>query len=109
MQAAAFRGQNDIVKLLVARGGDANIQAGRYETALLVAAYYGRTEIAKLLLVGGAEIALQTRMPMIATYTPVMTALKVAVARGQIETLQLLLRYSTPPAASPLVSQSGHV
>ena len=60
---AAQRGNTEIVKLLIAKDADINIQENNYGyTALMMAAYYGYTEIVKLLVVArGANPSLKDR------------------------------------------------
>lgn len=56
LQAAAYSGDLEAVKLLLDRGADVNIQAGKHGTALQAAASKGYQDIVKLLLDHDAEV-----------------------------------------------------
>jgi ankyrin repeat protein len=55
LHAAASRGQLNVVKLLLAKGGDVNRQSGNGGTALLAAAINDRLEVLEFLLDNGAD------------------------------------------------------
>ncbi|KAK6449599.1 hypothetical protein FP744_10005849 [Trichoderma asperellum] len=55
LQAAAFSGQTESVKLLIEKGANVNIQGGEYKNALNAATVWGYWDIAKILLENGAE------------------------------------------------------
>ncbi|KAJ3872108.1 ankyrin repeat-containing domain protein [Lentinula edodes] len=57
--AAANRGNEAIVKLLLENGADVNVQGGQYGNALQAAAYRENEAIVKLLLENGADVNLQ--------------------------------------------------
>jgi ankyrin repeat protein len=59
LQAAAWSGNESIVRLLLDRGADINAQGGRCGNALQAAAYRGYESIAQLLLDRGADINAQ--------------------------------------------------
>ena len=54
LQAAAYGGRYELVKLVLDKGADVNERAGRWDTALLVAAADGFKDIVQLLLDAGA-------------------------------------------------------
>jgi ankyrin repeat protein len=59
LQAAAFRGNNKIAELLIAKGADINAQGGCYGNALQAAAFRGNNKIAELLIAKGADVNVQ--------------------------------------------------
>ena len=54
--AATWKGQTEIVKLLIAEGADVNTKDERRETPLHWAVEYGHTEIAELLMAKDADV-----------------------------------------------------
>ena len=56
---ASRDGQLDLVKLLLERGGNVNIQDIYGDTALIWASLYGHLDIVKLLLEKGADVNIQ--------------------------------------------------
>lgn len=57
LAAAAFRGEESVVKLLLEKGADVNAQIGSYYvSALAAAALRGKESIVKLLLENGADV-----------------------------------------------------
>ena len=59
LQAASYRGHEEIVKLLVKEGADVNAQSGYYGNALQAASYGGHEKIVKLLVEEGADVNAQ--------------------------------------------------
>lgn len=55
LQAAAYAGQPESVKLLIQRGANVNAQGGEYKNALNAATIWGFWDIAMILLDNGAE------------------------------------------------------
>ncbi|MCJ1470198.1 hypothetical protein MMC07_008843, partial [Pseudocyphellaria aurata] len=54
LQAASWRGHQQIVELLLDKGADANLQGGKYGNALQAASEKGRWQIVELLHDKGA-------------------------------------------------------
>ncbi|UCG08007.1 MAG: ankyrin repeat domain-containing protein, partial [Desulfobacterales bacterium] len=54
--AASFKGQKEIVELLIIEGADLNAQDNKGDTALMNAAIKGHSEIAELLITNGADV-----------------------------------------------------
>ena len=50
LQAALYRGHEEVVELLLAKGADVNAQGGRYGNALQAASVYGNKKVIELLL-----------------------------------------------------------
>jgi ankyrin len=80
--SAIFRGQYDIIKMLLDNGADINQQI-RGCTPLYVAAQEGHASIVELLLTRGANINQQ--------YKKGFTALHIAAKMGKIEVVKMLL------------------
>jgi len=83
LQAAAYRGDRGIVRLLLDKGADVDAQRGEYGNALQVAAYRGDRGIVQLLLDKGADVNAQG-----GHYG---SALQAAAYMGQKYIMQLLL------------------
>lgn len=77
LHAAAYRGDEELVSLLVDAGSDVDYISDKFGTALQVAAFEGNFAVAKLLL-GSATID--------------GTALQAAAQRGSVEIVQELIR-----------------
>ena len=56
LHAAAARGHEQIVELLLDKGAEVNAQGGNYGNALLAASYRGHEQTVELLLDEGAEL-----------------------------------------------------
>jgi ankyrin repeat protein len=59
LQAAAYSGNEAVVRLLVASRADVNAQGGRYGNALQAAASSGNEAVARLLVASGADVNAQ--------------------------------------------------
>ncbi|MDI9408013.1 MAG: ankyrin repeat domain-containing protein [Candidatus Pacebacteria bacterium] len=81
---AAFNGNSDLVKSLLAAGADVNARNAEGRTALMDAAYKGNVKMVKLLLAAGASVNLQSKDGS--------TAMMSAVANGNKEVIDLLLK-----------------
>jgi ankyrin repeat protein len=80
---AAYKGETEIVRLLLDKNAEVNAQGGLYGNALQAAAYEGKTEIVRLLLDKNAEVNAQGGQ--------YGNALQAAAYTGQTEIVQLLL------------------
>ncbi|KAE9567466.1 hypothetical protein CGMCC3_g16399 [Colletotrichum fructicola] len=76
LQAASYRGHQEIVKLLLNQGADVNAQGGGYGNALQAASYRGHQEIIQLLLNQGADVKEQTSTYRAATTASTVTLWK---------------------------------
>jgi ankyrin repeat protein len=111
LQAAAVRGNDEIVELLLQSGANINAQGGEYENALQAAAHFGTDNVVKHLLKAGLDM--DTRESSMAFQVAVRndnsevvdlliqagldvntlqngTALQLAVGRGNVEMVDLL-------------------
>ena len=59
LQAAAYRGQIDSVKMLLAAGADSNIKGGTFGTPLIAASWRGYHELASILLEAGSVVTVE--------------------------------------------------
>jgi hypothetical protein len=59
LQAASYKGNEQVVKLLLDKGADVNAQGGEYGNALQAASYRGHEQVVKLLLDKGADVNAQ--------------------------------------------------
>lgn len=82
---AVDRGHEDIVRILLDNGADANGNCGSYGYALQEAAHRGNKHIATVLLQNGARVNEQSGF--------LDNALQAALSRGHEHTAQLLLEY----------------
>ena len=82
---AAGEGFLGIVKLLLQKGCDVNVECGHYGTALQAAAYFGRREVVEFLLHAGADVNARTET--------IGTALQVALKAGYREIAKSLTNY----------------
>jgi ankyrin repeat protein len=83
LQAAAYRGDNGLVILLLEHGAEIDMEAGYYGTALATAAFTGRIETVQFLLDHGADISAKGGRHG--------SALATAAFAGNVEAVQLLL------------------
>ncbi|KAK5563056.1 hypothetical protein LTR43_011324, partial [Exophiala xenobiotica] len=83
LQAASFRGHENVVQLLLDQGADVNAQGGRYGNALQAASNGGHEKVVQLLLDQGADVNTQG-----GRYG---TALQAASNGGHEKVVQLLL------------------
>jgi ankyrin repeat protein len=79
----AAKGDEDVLKLLLAKGANVHLQAADGSTALNNAATMGRTGAARLLIEAGADVNHKTRDGL--------NPLLIAADRGHTECVQLLL------------------
>jgi ankyrin repeat protein len=107
---AAFNGQAEIVKKLIAAGADVNLQDNTGTSALMFAASApGGTETVQLLLDAGAKINMIDSNEH-------FTALMWAAAEGQAENVKLLLKHKADTTltdtdgdtAESFAAQKGH-
>ena len=80
---ASKMGYGRIVKMLLAKGADANVQIHQGAHALVEATRYGDKKIVEMLLDAGADVH--------AEQTPYGTALDVVSVRGDVELMEMLL------------------
>ncbi|KAJ7444312.1 ankyrin repeat-containing domain protein [Mycena latifolia] len=59
LQAASFEGHEDIARMLLSNGADANAEGGEYGSALQAASFQGHENIVQLLLDSGANVNTQ--------------------------------------------------
>jgi ankyrin repeat protein len=81
--SSIYRGNNEVVKLLLKRGANTEVPANDGTTALIKAAIRGDAEIAKLLLEKGAHLEARNNLGD--------TALMMAARYGSAEVVNLLL------------------
>jgi hypothetical protein len=90
LHAAAYSGNEDSVKLLLAAGADQNELGGNFGTPLAAACAANKTTIAKLLLESGAEVNKRgSEWFLQEEGTPLMKA----CFRGHFEIVELLLKF----------------
>ncbi|GAI46299.1 unnamed protein product, partial [marine sediment metagenome] len=119
---AAWRGNKDVVELLIAKGADVNTKGSAGYTSLLYAAQSGHSEIAKLLIAKGADIEAKADMGV----APLMVAvlynhndiaemliakgaektIYVASAQGDAESVKAFLK-KDPNLISALAANTG--
>lgn len=83
LQAAIWRGNENVVKLLLDAGADVNAPAGKYGNALQAAVWRGHENVVKLLLYAGADVN--------APAGKYGNALQAASALGRERVVKLLL------------------
>ncbi len=83
LQAASYRGHEEVVKLLVEEGADVNAQGGGYGNALQAASRGGHEKVVKLLVEKGADVNAQGRR--------YGNALQAASLRGHEKIVKLLV------------------
>ncbi|RKK27323.1 hypothetical protein BFJ67_g16193 [Fusarium oxysporum f. sp. cepae] len=83
LQAASFKGNREVVQLLLDKGADVSAQGGRYGNALQAASYNGNREVVQLLLDKGADVNTQG-----GKYS---NALQAVSSKGNRDVVQLLL------------------
>ncbi|KAF4448252.1 Pfs, NACHT and Ankyrin domain protein, partial [Fusarium austroafricanum] len=83
LQAASFKGNPEVVQLLLDKGADVNAQGGEYGNALQAASLEGNLEVVQLLLDKGADVNAQGG--------EFGNALQAASFNGNLEVVQLLL------------------
>ena len=91
---AASKGQTEIVKLLLNKGADVNLKTNDGSTALMAAAFGGYSDIVRLLLEKGARVnegAQSFNQGGFWGSWPSPSPLTLMAARGDIETVKLLL------------------
>lgn len=78
----AWRGDNEIARLLIEKGADINARNDEGKTALTIAARMGKTEMVKLLIEKGVDVNAVTKDGE--------TALTIAASFGHTETFRVL-------------------
>ena len=96
--AAAYGGQEAMVRMLLQRGASVNLQDSLGATALMLAAIKGHTTVVQALLDAKADTSLQC--------TSGGTALMIAEQQEHAETVQLLRQHAKAPG-SPYDPVSG--
>lgn len=122
LQAAATRGEETIVKLLLEAGVDVNNKIGRYGTALTIASRGGHEDVVRMLIQSGADVNIQGGVHQNALYAASLlgwenvvqilldngadpnvvsgnnvTALYVASGRGHENVVRILLSKGADP------------
>ena len=92
LMAAAFEGQEAMVRMLLQRGASVNLQSYSGYTALMGAAVTGRTTVVQVLLDAKADASLQTKTGY--------TALKIAEHQEHIVAAQLLRQHAERQTAT---------
>jgi hypothetical protein len=95
LQAALYRGHEQVVKMLLNKGADVNAQGGHYGNALQAASARGHEQVVKMLLDKGANVNAQSRY-----YS---NALQAASARGYEQVVKMLLN-----KGANVNAQGGH-
>ncbi len=78
---------HELIKLLLEKGANVDMQSGKGETALIIAARYGDTDIVKLLLEHGANHEIRDLQGATALHC-------AAYSFKPLETVQVLLKYN---------------
>lgn len=94
LQAACFKGDETIIRLLLDNGADTNIMGGEYGTPLQAACFGGFEKIVQLLIENGASVNIEKGL--------YGTALQAAAFRGQENLVRLLIH-----AGADVKSQGG--
>jgi ankyrin repeat protein len=89
LQAAAFEGDIEIVKLLLNKNADPNIKGGMNVTALHAASYRGFTDIVRLLITHGANVNCEGGDHV--------TALGAADFAAHTDIVELLIKHGAKP------------
>ena len=84
----AFNRRAEIIRLLLDKGADVNIQGGEYGTALRAAAYRGKVELIHLLLDKGADVNAQGGG---GEYGTALQAAAASSGESMLEVVRLLL------------------
>lgn len=109
LYVASWRGNKEIVELLLANGADVNYEADAYfYTALMVASGAGHADIVRLLLKHGANVNAEDDWQL--------TSLMRVAERGHLEVARVLLEHGANPSlrddrrktALELAEESGH-
>ena len=109
LETACWRGNKEIVELLIENGANANYaDEGEFRTALMMASRHGHAEIVRLLLKHGADVNAED------DYNA--TALTNAADFGHLEVVRLLLEHGANPnvreerdkTAVELAEEGGH-
>ncbi len=99
MNAAAFYGQVEIMKLLLEKGAKLDAKDQRDYTPLMAAAMQGRAEAVSFLLEQGADFAVDNRRGQ--------TALWLAACYGRADCVDLLIKAGASPLATDRNGQTA--
>ncbi len=86
LQAASYRGHDQVMQMLLDKGADINAQGGEYGNALQAASYGGHDQVVQMLLDKGADINAA------ATGSDGRTALQAAAEGGHLAVVERLLQ-----------------
>jgi ankyrin repeat protein len=86
---AAQTGLSSVVKLLLDKGADINVQCGRHNSALQTATFWGHDQVVRLLLARGADVNIKGDIDG----GGCLNSLQAASYRGHEQLVRLLLDY----------------
>ena len=83
LQAASYRGHDNVIQLLLDKGADVNTQSGSFGNALQAASYKGHHNVVQMLLDNGADVNTQSES--------FDNALQTASSKGYDQVMKILL------------------